>query len=1398
MSLPVAQDILQKAIVGAPRPPAPASPTADEPNQSFGTPTAPSRSMTPTYPSSLSQPKLMSPVPTSVLRENNITTYTLPDGTEFRLDSRGRPAKIERSLSDTQKKSVRGGGSFSDTQEEVDHIIPVALGGTDTPGNLRAAKSRKNISQTVFDFITGKDRLPGEYKPKNRQEGKMIVEWRAIDKYEKGEISLFEAMAAVRNYDNKELVNDFLKEDFYGLERKKEQQEKVKALAKEAASAVPGVLGSPLGILGTVAGQKAADFVAKELKKSRRQGIINDMVGMIGGKRYVDLEDGKSMIFEVGEGLDAHQAIIAEQKIQEEIESERGRQAFIAEQSAADRLFAARENLGAAKFAAYSALTPARLFVSQPSRWALSHGFELLGVDARLTPETDLAEFAFGKGELVRLSQSDDMYGTAFRAIQDKLEEKGIAADDAYTTAFTSTLLMGLALENPFFAAEKGAAKEALELGMRKGLERELGGEISQEGLERIAKEADRIMALKDEKAKTTILQEFIEAAKAEPDIFRPLLDEGSAKAYREAKNALGRERESIIEDTVVGDERFLTEMEAKATRHASAIERSLAIDGFDDITKGIKNSKVFRKEGSLGDTLDEALILRGPNGHTVAVPAKEAEPFFAKGFQTIDSVDAMATRNGFESSEEFLNQVQELDRIIKDEKVLRPDTEAHRYLTKNNKEYAALNERMNTLTGKLSSPSSLSKANAPQRLGAETLQSRAQAQLSGASPRILEGKSSSLPDLITKDPVTPLKLKVNALDYLRTPERVLQKIGLGNQADLVREGYDGYLKELPGNIDKITEWSKRVPKDSNQKIFQYLDGEAVKLNDTEKEVAREIQAWLSEWADRLGLPKDRRIASYITHLFDDQFIAKEFDEDLAKIIADKIPGSVYDPFLMKRLGKKGYLQDTWKALDAYVKRATRKVHMDPALAELEGAASKLEKSQWDFVKKYVDRVNMRPTDIDTMFDNGIKQMVGYKLGQRPTLVITRFLRQMTYRAKLGLNIGSALRNLSQGANTYAKLGEKYTFLGYAKLLSPENHKELLDQGILNSSFVQDRALSATKKAIEKVDKGLFFFFEQAERINRGAAYFGAKSKALAQGKTEAEAIKYAKKIVRDTQFLFGSIDTPQALQSDIVKTLTQFQSYTTKQIEFLVEMAANKEFAGLMRYAVAGMAFVYTIGQAFGMEPKDLIPTYRLGVPASLQLPTEAVKAAVDAPDKFGNDRDLETKIEDVGQAAVGVIPGSSQGKKTVEGLAAIEGQKGLPFWKKAQALIFGKYAAGQDTTSLQEKATDDVVATAKRMVDLPKEQAAEEYDNYIAEHPEAKERLNKEIRDLQSGITEPEKEIRSLGVATGERARAVFKELSKLKTKEEKAALWDDYVNKRILTEDVQEQVMELLQNQ
>lgn len=527
--------------------------------------------------------------------------------------------------------------------------------------------------------------------------------------------------------------------------------------------------------------------------------------------------------------------------------------------------------------------------------------------------------------------------------------------------------------------------------------------------------------------------------------------------------------------------------------------------------------------------------------------------------------------------------------------------------------------------------------------------------------PKNIASKVDSVEDALKASKYKDIK--VTLPDYMRSPEKVLKKIGLESESRLIRKSHDNYVKEIAENSKKITNWHKLAPtKESNIKIFKALNGEQVTLTSVEAKVASEIRKWLAEFADRLNLPKEKRITNYITHLFEDSITNKEVDEQLYRITSNKISESVYNPFLKQRTGINGFLEDTWKALDAYSNRASRKVSMDPAfkaLTERTGTAfnrKNIDETQFNYIKRYIDGINLKPTELDSLLNSWVSQLLPARAGSRPVTAVLQVLRKLTSAAVLGIKASSGLLNLSQGVNTYAKLGEKYTVIGYSKLFSKGAKEELEDVGILAESFIEDRSHDVAREVIKKADKVLYAMFSATEYINRGAAYFGAKAQALAKGKTEQEAVEYGKKVVRETQFLFGPVDNPVALRNELLKTLLQFQTFTVKQVEFLADMAMNKDVVGLLRYGVAGLAFVNTIGEAFDMDASMLIPSFRFGVPPSLKVVAEAKNVVFNSPDKYGKEIGRLEHSKNLGKAALGLLPGSSQLKKTQEGLASIK----------------------------------------------------------------------------------------------------------------------------------------------
>lgn len=118
----------------------------------------------------------------------------------------------------------------------------------------------------------------------------------------------------------------------------------------------------------------------------------------------------------------------------------------------------------------------------------------------------------------------------------------------------------------------------------------------------------------------------------------------------------------------------------------------------------------------------------------------------------------------------------------------------------------------------------------------------------------------------------------------------------------------------------------------------------------------------------------------------------------------------------------------------------------------------------------------------------------------------------------------------------------------------------------------------------------------------------------------------------------------------------------------------------------------------------------------------------------------------------------------------------------------LFGKQPLGSSKSF-------DVEQYYDQLIKLPKEEAAQIFEDITATNPDLAKQIQTVVSDRQKGITVEDKDLKAKGVASGDRALAIKKQLDKLKTPQEKAELWDEYVAKGIITKDVATQLSKLM---
>ena len=136
----------------------------------------------------------------------------------------------------------RAYGTFETVKEkERDHKFPVSLGGTSFDPNIQMLESKRDVIDKIL-------KKPADAK--DRQEGKMLVEWKNINDYKAGKIGINEARTNVLNWNNQP-------EKFYKLYAK----EFLKSSTIEAPQKIAGVFGNLFG------------KVSKSLESIRKGGV---------------------------------------------------------------------------------------------------------------------------------------------------------------------------------------------------------------------------------------------------------------------------------------------------------------------------------------------------------------------------------------------------------------------------------------------------------------------------------------------------------------------------------------------------------------------------------------------------------------------------------------------------------------------------------------------------------------------------------------------------------------------------------------------------------------------------------------------------------------------------------------------------------------------------------------------------------------------------------------------------------------------------------------------------------------------------------------------------------------------------------------------------------------------
>jgi len=276
----------------------------------------------------------------------------------------------------------------------------------------------------------------------------------------------------------------------------------------------------------------------------------------------------------------------------------------------------------------------------------------------------------------------------------------------------------------------------------------------------------------------------------------------------------------------------------------------------------------------------------------------------------------------------------------------------------------------------------------------------------------------------------------------------------------------------------------------------------------------------------------------------------------------------------LQRKGAEGYEKNLDWVLSHYFNMVGRYVAMDPFKSKAISTYERLF-GRWDsashegegaYVKDYINDVNGVPTNIEKALNDALdlnpifKKYLSAYLGDRPALQLVSGLTNTITGLKLGmLNVSSALLQFAQFSNIGAILND---YGAASNGLTRSIRPNLADRIILRKAGVDTNLTLASGSYSRASNMGKLFknstiLFNYLDMLMRRAAILGAYHKSISEGKSEEEAMQYAKFVNTKANFDYSVADSPNLFRrgGPAAQLLLQFKKFGLKEVELMGDL---------------------------------------------------------------------------------------------------------------------------------------------------------------------------------------------------------------------------------------------------
>jgi len=256
-----------------------------------------------------------------------------------------------------------------------------------------------------------------------------------------------------------------------------------------------------------------------------------------------------------------------------------------------------------------------------------------------------------------------------------------------------------------------------------------------------------------------------------------------------------------------------------------------------------------------------------------------------------------------------------------------------------------------------------------------------------------------------------------------------------------------------------------------------------------------------------------------------------------------------------ERTGKLMNLEDdAFQLINIYLRAGSQRKYIGRKLDELRPHVDKFfdnDSAGSAQFADYVDRLRGKPTDTEVMLNNSIDKVLTYfgapqLAGDRPSMVAASILTDLVYMGALGLRLASPLKNLTQTNLTAGEIGYKHVLKAVREIFThPQGRAgvaaEMKAAGVytlpIDRIITDDIFMGPFRQSLNQVQIYMLRLFVASDRLNRSIAYYGARSKfkeMASGGNIDALYFTGNKALQAKTKGMFGGPKIHKSIQRDI------------------------------------------------------------------------------------------------------------------------------------------------------------------------------------------------------------------------------------------------------------------------